>query len=222
MKHVCALCKKEFEAKTSNRKYCSMQCFRGRNKQLNKRTCLNCSKEFNSYPNWIKRGGGKFCSHKCHDVFQSQKIEKTCKECEKNFLVKPSTSKHNASKYCSPKCGQIASRGISRPSIQGDKHPNWRGGSSFYPYGSNPYPSMFNDSLKEKIRNRDNYECQICGVLEEEHISLYGFFLQIHHIDYIKANCIENNLITVCCQCHGRTNYNRDHWESKLSKVVKK
>jgi len=34
----------------------------------------------------------------------------------------------------------------------------------------------------------------------------------IHHIDYDKQNCNENNLITVCNSCNSKVNYNRDYW----------
>ena len=47
---------------------------------------------------------------------------------------------------------------------------------------------------------------------EEEHIITYGKVLDVHHIDYNKENCKENNLITLCKQCNLRANKNRDYW----------
>jgi len=38
----------------------------------------------------------------------------------------------------------------------GDKNPNWQGGISF-----EPYCPLFNNTTKEKIRNRDNRVCQL-------------------------------------------------------------
>jgi hypothetical protein len=96
---------------------------------------------------------------------------------------------------------------VGKPSIRGDKSPNWRGGIQY-----EPYPAAFNDYLKEEIRKRDNYTCQMCGMIDEEHIQIYGYCLSIHHIDYIKENCHKSNLISLCNQCHSRTNYNREHW----------
>ena len=84
---------------------------------------------------------------------------------------------------------------------------NWKGGISI-----EQYPLIFNYKLKDKIRGRDSYSCQLCGLIDEEHILIYGYHLMVHHIDYIKDNCEENNLISLCNQCHGRTNYNRAHW----------
>jgi hypothetical protein len=173
---------------------------------------LHCSETFKTYPNWIKRGGGKFCSRKCKGLFYNKKVNKSCELCESEFIVKPSTLIHNASRFCSPECGQIASIGRDHSYCTGENHPNWKGGVSFYPYGLNPYPSKFNDNLKESIRKRDNYECRICKLQEEEHLLVWGTNLQIHHIDYKKINCEESNLVSLCNQCHGRTNYNRGYW----------
>ena len=74
------------------------------------------------------------------------------------------------------------------------------------------YPLEFSDELKEKIRKRDNYKCQNCGMSEEEHLIVIGKTLPVHHIDYNKENCNENNLITLCNQCNLRANANRDYW----------
>ena len=76
------------------------------------------------------------------------------------------------------------------------------------------YPSKFNKELKEFIRKRDNYVCQKCNMTEEEHLIVYGFVLDVHHIDYDKENCEENNLISLCKSCNIRANYNRKYWEN--------
>ena len=66
-----------------------------------------------------------------------------------------------------------------------------------------PYPCEFNDSLKGKIKERDNYRCQSCGAVDT---------LQIHHIDYDQFNSKEDNLITLCNNCHVRTLKCRRDW----------
>lgn len=102
----------------------------------------------------------------------------------------------------------------------GENNLNWNGGSSL-----EIYPSKFNDSLKESIRKRDNYACQICGMTEEEHLIVLGKVLSVHHIDYNKENCEKNNLITTCNSCNIRANYNRDYWfkilKDKVTSMVK-
>jgi len=70
------------------------------------------------------------------------------------------------------------------------------------------YPSEFNNILKELIRKRDNHKCQKCKIKQED----YYRKLDIHHIDYNKKNCSENNLITVCFDCNINANSNRDYW----------
>lgn len=80
---------------------------------------------------------------------------------------------------------------------KGEKHPNWMGGISF-----EPYPIIWNEELKRKIRQRDKYICQICK----------GKGWCVHHIDYLKDNCIPENLITLCRKCHQKTNNNREYW----------
>ena len=75
------------------------------------------------------------------------------------------------------------------------------------------YPSKFSNFLfREEIKKRDNYICQGCGVTEEEHIIVFGYSLSLHHIDYVKTNIIETNLITVCHACNARANHNKEHW----------
>lgn len=81
------------------------------------------------------------------------------------------------------------------------------------------YPKEFNDNLKEQVRLRDDYSCKICNMIEEEHIIVYGLKFDCHHIDYNKDNCNINNLITLCKQCHVRTNFNRNYWIEFFNKI---
>ena len=85
----------------------------------------------------------------------------------------------------------------------GDKNSQWLGGKSFEPYSPD-----FNDELKEKIRKRDNYTCQECGYTEKQ----LGYKLNIHHIDYDKKNSFPINLISLCKNCHQKTNFDRQNW----------
>jgi len=83
---------------------------------------------------------------------------------------------------------------------------NWKGGTSFEPYGEE-----FNRELKEQIRKRDNYICQYCNIKQ----SRKNF--PIHHIDYNKKNNKPENLITLCGKCHSKSNGKRLYWKSFLS-----
>ncbi len=90
----------------------------------------------------------------------------------------------------------------------GKNNPNYINGE-----GNAPYPIEFNDALKESIRKRDNYECQNCSMTEEEHLIVRGRVLPVHHIDYNKTNCQEDNLISLCDFCNVRVNFNRKYWK---------
>jgi len=97
---------------------------------------------------------------------------------------------------------------ISR-ALSGEKHPRWQGGIS-----KEPYPFNFNKELKEIIRRRDKYVCQLCNKTQQD------IAHSVHHIDYDKKNCDPKNLITLCKSCHMKTNYNKKHWEQFFRGVI--
>lgn len=79
---------------------------------------------------------------------------------------------------------------------RGKNNSNWRGGTNHLPY-------VYNwNEIAITIRNKYNYKCQLCFKKADE----------VHHIDYCKQNCNDNNLILLCDGCHGKTNGNRDYW----------
>lgn len=98
-----------------------------------------------------------------------------------------------------------------RAAFKGEKAPKWRGGISRAPWSFD-----FNEELKELIRKRDNYKCQLCGAPQEE----FERALSVHHIDYDKANSDPENLITLCISCHSKTNDNRESWQLKLEQRI--
>jgi len=87
----------------------------------------------------------------------------------------------------------------------GPKHPLWLGGLS-----RAPYAWEWNEELREEVRRRDGYKCQLCGMTQDEN----GRALTCHHQDYCKVNCDPVNLVTLCHACHSRTNINREYWEA--------
>jgi hypothetical protein len=82
-------------------------------------------------------------------------------------------------------------------------NPNWRGGISRLPYAFD-----FTKELKELIRYRDGFKCQLCGAPQEE----FDKRLPIHHIDYDKENTDPKNLITLCGRCNSKVNFKRVNW----------
>jgi hypothetical protein len=95
-----------------------------------------------------------------------------------------------------------------------EKHPNWQGGKSLEKYGEE-----FNKRLKNIIRERDNQVCMNCGIHREK----LKEALTIHHINYDKKCNLEQNLISLCRNCHGLTNFNKLYWttlfQERLSKL---
>lgn len=62
---------------------------------------------------------------------------------------------------------------------------------------------------KQLVLERDNFECQECGMSQQQHIILFNFQLIVHHKDGQgrRADDVNNdmdNLITLCVKCHGR------------------
>ena len=97
----------------------------------------------------------------------------------------------------SDRCWKCYKKWIKNP----QNHHNWKGGISF-----EPYPTEWTEDLKESIRKRDNYVCQLCGNKSTKRE------LCVHHIDYDKNNLDPKNLISLCIFCHAKTNWNRRKW----------
>jgi len=64
--------------------------------------------------------------------------------------------------------------------------------------GYAPYQGSFSKRFRCLIRERDNNQCQICGITERD----YGRTLCVHHIDHSKDNQNLANLVTVCQKCN--------------------
>jgi hypothetical protein len=90
-----------------------------------------------------------------------------------------------------------------RNKLIGENASNWQGGISKLPYSQD-----WTEELKEYVRERDNCECQLCFISQDE----LNRRLDIHHIDYDKKNCNEDNLISLCVSCHAKTTNNRQRW----------
>jgi len=101
--------------------------------------------------------------------------------------------------------------GKSNILIRGSNNGNWNGGTMF-----EPYTSEFNGNLKQRIKERDNHTCQLCGVPECECLRK----LSVHHIDYNKINCLPNNLISLCNSCNTKVNTKRDNWIKYFNDII--
>lgn len=195
----CKVCKitfyrrpKENSSDWKARKFCSLKCaYIGRKSTKGRK----CSEETKNKMSKSKLGN-KFWLGKKHTK-ETRKKMSLARKGKKPRLGKTHTkeTKLLISKHRKNKC-------------LGKNNPRYIDGRSFL-----PYTTEFNQDLKDKIRKRDNYTCQNCSMTEEEHLIIFGTNLHIHHIDYIKENCNEINLMTLCRQCNLRANFNRGYWK---------
>ncbi|MGQ3723536.1 HNH endonuclease [Natrialba aegyptia] len=87
----------------------------------------------------------------------------------------------------------------------GEDNGNYKGGHTD-DYG----PSY--QRQRKKALERDDYECQVCGMTQTQHKQERGEQLHIHHIRPFRKYGVENheeanrlgNLISLCQQCHSR------------------
>jgi len=74
-----------------------------------------------------------------------------------------------------------------------------------------PYSPEFNRYLKAIIRARDRNRCMICGKRAKI----------VHHIDYDKKNCSEENLCVLCRPHNTMVNGDRKFWEKYISSLIR-
>jgi hypothetical protein len=95
--------------------------------------------------------------------------------------------------------------------LKGENAPRWLGGLSY-----KPYTSDFNKDLKNNVRSRDKYICQLCSKTEKNN----NKSLTCHHIDYDKDNSVESNLISLCVACNSKVNNDREYWSNYFSQML--
>jgi len=93
----------------------------------------------------------------------------------------------------------------------GENHSAWKGGSEPW-YGS--YPEDFTAELRFSVRERDGFQCVICGEPEN------GGAHDVHHIDYDKTNSDSSNLVALCRPCHSKTNTDRATWQTDFGAAL--
>ena len=125
---------------------------------------------------------------------------------------------HSWNKFCSFKCYNEYRKGKPRPEVRGK--PAWNKGKLFYKAGEEHWhwkggigqkgKVKFTNLLKELIRERDGYKCQLCGVPQQECVTK----LDVHHIDNDGKNYSLNNLISLCHSCHSKLSYGK--WKNYI------
>lgn len=192
----CLRCQKGFITYPSrvNTKYCSNNC---KNPIIIK-ICLTCKKEFRISPS--RNFKTKYCSQKCHSIGRVTHINMTCPQCLKVFYAFKSDLERSKRITCSRKCSDkffISTYTELREYIRG---------------------LWFYSEWKRKIKERDNFTCQICGrkpltknEIHADHITPLAHIVYNKNINTVKEarECKElwdiNNGRTLCIECHKKT-----------------
>jgi len=172
--------------------------------------CPNCKRDYRA------RTYSVYCSRACRNKANPPKFTEEHREKLSKSLKGKNAGKNNPAygkfgedswTYGTKRTDRVKRlmSALKKGKYTKELNPNWKGGKSF-----ELYPEEFNKELKTKIRKRDKFVCQLCG--------LNGY--DVHHIDYNKMNCTEQNLITLCRRCHPKTNHNRERWMNILKNMV--
>lgn len=157
--------------------------------------CEECGQIYEVKPSVVEIT--RFCSWECkQENWADGPIELICPICDTVFERQPCEVKGDTA-FCSHECWKAWMSSIRR----GDDNPAWKDGRAQY-YGPNW------EAQRRKALERDSFECQICGMGQEEHLMQYKKQLNMHHIQrflsfdgYEAANQL-NNLTTLCHGCH--------------------
>lgn len=83
----------------------------------------------------------------------------------------------------------------------GEDHPHWKENKT-HRFGQNWHET------REKVLERDGYQCRCCGMSREDHQNAFNTGLSVHHIrprsevdNLGRANFL-TNLMTLCASCH--------------------
>lgn len=167
---ICEFCKNTFmrSYKFRDQKYCSLKCASlfgwSKNRKSFEKPCEICGKPMQTRPDRIKNGRGKYCSKICY--WKGMSITQTGKIMSEETRIKLSMKR------------------------VGTLNPAFIHG---YSESMSEYKSQFNKLLKEKVLERDNYQCKNGHKYKIVHV---------HHIDFDKSHNIIENLVTLCPKCH--------------------
>jgi 5-methylcytosine-specific restriction endonuclease McrA len=171
--------------------YCSRECQKEDHRTTS--VCDCCGSEFRHRK---RRENPRFCDKDCEAEWRQNNQSKgwvgECSSCGEGVERKPSNVPESGRVYCSVECyGEHKSVLFS-----GEGNPLWKGGHP--DYGSEWA------SVSERVRERDGYRCQSCGVRQED----LPRKLDVHHVTPVRhfdspndANSDEN-LVSLCRSCH--------------------
>ncbi|WP_226043481.1 HNH endonuclease [Natrinema sp. DC36] len=142
-------------------------------------------------PEWRKQFSGEN-----HSQWKGGKQTYTCSNCGGEVTRAPADV-NGENVFCNRDCYTD----WKGDQMRGPDHHNWKGG---YTQNKN-WPE-----IRQRALAADGYQCQGCGVSEEEHRSEHGAGLSVHHIfprmefdDPHEADSVDN-LVTLCRGCHAK------------------
>jgi hypothetical protein len=197
---ICIYCGIEFKSKKAGTKSCGSKTMVHRPNEKVKTITLKCDfcgenyeKSTSEHKRNIQNGyTGSFCSRLCFK--QSRMVLLKCFHCGKEFERTSSRIYNARHSFCSVKC---MNENLDHR-IRGEKHYCYTNGKTCERRGRGW------KKIREKVRERDGFTCQYCGVTEKE----YGKKLDVHHIKPFRefssseeANDFKN-LILLCPSCH--------------------
>lgn len=174
---------------TSNDEYCSRSCVGKDMQKQVERECITCGNTFERVRSEVERYGGRYCSRKCATEDQKNRVSLTCDNCGEQFERHWSDAQKTEGDYCSQQCAAEARRIPEALRVEDDYGPLWR-------------------ERRWEALQRDNFECQDCGMTMRECRGQYEVGLHVHHIvPYREFDSDEeahklDNLETLCPQCH--------------------
>lgn len=159
--------------------------------KIYRRNCNTCG-------NYYEKANKKFCSFKCRILEFTDDVRKKMSASHKGKApyIMTENIKNNISK--------------NHADVSGKNNPNWKGGVSFLPYAPE-----FNSTFKNKIREKYNNICVLCGIKKHDNEKEF----MPHHIDYNKQNTNEDNFVLLCKSCNTIVNFNRDFWKDYFENI---
>lgn len=164
--------------------------------------CEQCGDEYGVIPSKVEKT--LCCSTECLFKYKEKSETRECVVCDTEITRIPSNfKKENA--CCSDECFKSHISELRK----GEDNPQWKGGQFNY-YGPN-----WNEQ-REKALERDDNECQECGMSMGDHIRHYSEQLHVHHkkprrefvdiddpsVEELRKSNKLSNLVTLCKSCH--------------------
>ena len=173
--------------------------------------CAQCHKRYKLWPSFVHEHN--FCSQDCSAKWSSinrrgakaggwkggTRVIRVCEHCGVSYET---WRKRGAGRFCSALCFQEWYRCVWK---------QWR-----VEHPRERYPHGWTETLKREIRDRDEHICVLCGKPETK----CRRNLSVHHIDYDKENLDPENLASLCDDCHGQVNGDREFWTEWLGQLM--